>query len=158
MKNLAAAMGTMLFFSGALPAIAQDTSPAHSMFPGIPVYTTAQLSRELNNVVVVDTRPSAAFDEMHIKDAVNIPVRSKKFAAMIQALRKQTTRPIVFYCQGRTSHNPYLATRAAMAVGVNNVFAYDGGVDEWAETYPQHVVFTHKTSTKLPVVQLALQP
>jgi rhodanese-related sulfurtransferase len=92
-----------------------------------------------------------------MKDAVNIPLTSEKFADRVRALRKQTTRRIVFYCNGHASHNPYLAARAAMHAGVKNVFAYDAGIDEWAVAYPQKVVLAGKVSANSYPLQLARQ-
>ena len=64
---------------------------------------------------------------------------------MVKKLRAQTSKPIVFYCNGRTCYKSYKATKAALKAGVKNVFAYDAGVFEWAKAYPKYAVLLGKS-------------
>jgi len=91
-------------------------------------------------VVIVDARSSLEFETLRIKNAVNIPIASKKFPEMVKALRAKTKKPIVFYCNGRSCFKSYKAAKTALKAGVKNVFAYDAGVFEWAKAYPKYAV------------------
>lgn len=140
MKNLVITIGVLLSFFSSTTVVAKDGFPGRAEFPEVSIYTKDQLAKDYNNVVIVDTRSSLEFDTLRIKGAVNIPVASKKFPDMIKKLRKETNKRIVFYCNGRTCYKSYKASKAALKAGVRNVFAYDAGVFEWAQTYPSHAV------------------
>jgi rhodanese-related sulfurtransferase len=112
--------------------------PGRAKFPEVPVYEKADLMKNFNQVVIVDTRSSLEFETLRIKGAMNIPVASKSFEDQVQGLRATTTKPIVFYCNGRTCMKSYLSVKKASEAKVNNTFAYDAGMFEWADSYPQH--------------------
>ena len=141
MKNVIFSM-TMLFslFTSFSAFAADDEFPGRAEFPEISLYQKAELLRDFNNVVIVDARSALEFETLRVKGAVNIPISSKKFPEMVQALRKTTTKPIVFYCNGRTCYKSYKATKAALTAGLKDVHAYDAGVFEWAKTYPKYAV------------------
>lgn len=120
-----------------MTAFADDGFPGRAEFPEIALYQKADLLKDLDKVVVVDSRSALEFETLRIKGALNISVADSKFAQKIIALRKSTTKPIVFYCNGRTCYKSYKAAKEAMKFGVNNVYAYDAGVFEWAKTYPE---------------------
>ncbi|MEJ2052290.1 MAG: rhodanese-like domain-containing protein [Calditrichaceae bacterium] len=138
MKNLLAV--TVILFSvfSTSNLMAKDGFPGRAEYPEIPVYSKTDLARDFNNVVIVDARSSLEFDTLRIKGAINIPVASKDFAKRVKALRRQDKKNIVFYCNGRTCYKSYKAAKAAIKAGVRNVFAYDAGMFEWAQSYPQH--------------------
>ena len=138
MKNLVIILGAVLSFFSSTSVVAKEGFPGRAEFPEVPIYSKAKLAKDLNNVVVVDARSSLEFDTIRVKGARNIPVASKKFPGMVKALRKETKKPIVFYCNGRTCYKSYKAVKAAMQAGVRNVFAYDAGIFEWAKAHPQH--------------------
>ena len=140
MKNLVFITGILFSFFSSTTVFAKEGFPGRAEFPEIPLYQKADLKKDFSNVVVVDARSSLEYDTLRIKGAKNIPVASKKFADMVKALRATTSKPIVFYCNGRTCYKSYKAAKAAMKAGVKNVFAYDAGVFEWAQAYPSHAV------------------
>ena len=112
--------------------------PGRAKFPDVPIYEKVDLLKNMDQVVIVDTRSSLEYDTLRIKGAINIPVASKTFEEEIQALRATTNKPIVFYCNGRTCMKSYLSVRKATAAKVSNTFAYDAGMFEWSDSYPQH--------------------
>jgi rhodanese-related sulfurtransferase len=128
---------------------AADTGfPGRAKYPEVPIYEKSELLKRFNEVVIVDARSSLEYATLRIKGAVNIPVASKTFEDQVKALRTKTSKPIVFYCNGRTCMKSYLATKKAQAVKVVDVHAYDAGMFEWAETYPDHAELLGKSPVK----------
>jgi rhodanese-related sulfurtransferase len=119
--------------------------PGRAKYPEVPVMEKAELMQQFQNDVIVDARSDLEYKTLRIKGAVNIPVASKTFEEQVKALRAQTGKPIVFYCNGRTCMKSYIAAKKAMAVGVTNVHAYDAGMFEWAETYPDYAELLGKS-------------
>jgi len=122
--------------------------PGRAEFPAVSVIELSELLNRLDEVVIVDARSSLEFDTLRITGALNIPVAAKSFEEEIQALRNTTDRPIVFYCNGRTCMKSYLAARKAAAVGVTETYAYDAGMFEWAQAYPEHAELLGKSPVK----------
>lgn len=146
MKNILFGFSLLISLFSLTSAFAADKGfPGRAEFPEIALYQKADLLRDLNRVVVVDARSTLEFETIHVKGAINIPVASKKFPEMVKKLRTQTSKPIVFYCNGRTCYKSYKATKAALKAGLKNVFAYDAGIFEWAKTYPKYAVLLGKS-------------
>ncbi|MDH5517503.1 MAG: rhodanese-like domain-containing protein [Gammaproteobacteria bacterium] len=110
--------------------------PGRQQFPDVKIYSKADLNNNFNSVQIVDTRSAYEFETIHINHAVNIPVSSKDFVKKLRELRKSTNKPIVFYCNGRSCFKSYKASKTAMENNINNVYAYDAGMFEWATSYP----------------------
>ena len=140
MKNLILSLSIIFSLFSSATLFAKDDFPGRAEYPEIPLYNKSDLLKDLNRVVIVDTRSALEFETLRIKGALNISVASKKFVGIVKALRKTTSKPIVFYCNGRTCYKSYKATEAALKAGVKNVFAYDAGMFEWATSYPKHAV------------------
>jgi rhodanese-related sulfurtransferase len=124
-----------LFISG---AAAKDEFPGRVKFPNVQVYELADLKRDLDKVVVVDARSSYEFDTLRVKGAVNIPVNSSTFVEKLREIRKETDKPIVFYCNGRTCMKSYHAAAKAHEYNIENTWSYDAGIFEWAKAYPDN--------------------
>ena len=112
--------------------------PGRAKYSDIKVIEKADLLDRFDKVVVVDARSRLEFETLRIRGAVNVPVAAKSFEKEIQALAASTDKPIVFYCNGRTCMKSYLAARKAAAVGLTKVRAYDAGMFEWAQAYPEY--------------------
>ena len=110
--------------------------PGRAKYPMVPVIEKDALLKTIDDVVIVDTRSPLEFKTLRIKGAVNIPVANKTFVEEVKALRAKNTKPIVFYCNGRTCMKSYIASKKCMSAKINNVTAYDAGMFEWAEAYP----------------------
>lgn len=140
MKKLVVMMGMLVSLFSAANVLANDEFPGRAEYPEIAIYEKDQLADNLDNVVIVDARSSLEFETLRIKGAVNIPVANKDFAQQVIALRAQTNKPIVFYCNGRDCYKSYKAADISSKRGVKEVYAYDAGMFEWAQSYPQHAV------------------
>ena len=138
MKQLIVTLGLLFSVFSTSAVLAKDGFPGRAEFPEIPVYSNADLEKNFNNVVIVDARSSLEFETLRIKGAVNIPVADEKFGSKVRQLYKETKKPIVFYCNGRSCYKSYKAAKTAMRYGVRDVYAYDAGVFEWAKAHPQH--------------------
>ena len=112
--------------------------PGRAKYPDVPVISKADLMAKYGDVVIVDTRSSLEFETLRIKDARNIPVASKAFVKNITALRASTDKTIVFYCNGRSCMKSYKAAKLCKKNQIKNTVAYDAGMFEWAQTYPNH--------------------
>ena len=135
-----------LLFSSLTLANPDEGFPGRPKYPDVKVYSKEDLYRDLGKVVIVDARSSLEFDTLRIKGAVNIAVAKKDpFIAGVKALRQETQKPIVFYCNGRTCMKSYIASRLAQGAGVENVFAYDAGMFEWAQAYPDQAVLLDRS-------------
>lgn len=111
--------------------------PGRSEFTKVKIYEVNDLLNNFNNVVIVDTRSKYEFDTLKINGAINIPVSSKTFIKEIKKLRDETSKPIIFYCNGRTCYKSYKAVKKATRAGIKNTFAYDAGMFEWAKAFPE---------------------
>lgn len=119
--------------------------PGRAKYPDVPVMEKAELLKQFQNVAIVDTRSDLEFETLRIKGAVNIPVAAKDFEDQVKLLRSKTGKPIVFYCNGRTCMKSYLAVEKSRTVQINDVHAYDAGMFEWAETYPDYAELLGKS-------------
>jgi hypothetical protein len=54
----------------------------------------------------------------------------------------------VFYCNGRTCFKSYIAVKKSDAAGVENTYAYDAGIFEWATAYPDEAVLLGKSPVR----------
>jgi rhodanese-related sulfurtransferase len=85
---------------------------------------------------VVDVRSPYEFETLRVKGAVNVPVSDVKFVDKVRALRGDTQKPLVFYCNGKTCAKSYDAARKATLSGkLTSCYAYDAGIFEWARTH-----------------------
>jgi len=102
------------------------------------------LSKSINNYIVVDVRSPFEYSVMHIQGAINIPVDDKTFLARSQQTYTEGGKPLLFYCNGRACEKTYVAGSKALKGGFTNFLAYDGGIGEWAKINPQQTVLLDK--------------
>jgi len=135
---------TSLLFAPLLQANTEEF-PGRKEFPDVKIYTKARLSNDFDGVLIIDARSNYEYETIHINSSINIPVSSKDFAERVREVRNNSDKPIVFYCNGRTCFKSYKAVKAAMKHNVNNVFAYDAGMFEWAKTYPERTTLLNQS-------------
>lgn len=139
-------LGLLLSFSAL--AASDEGFPGREKYKSVPIYEISELKDALNKVVVVDARSSYEFETLRIKGAKNIPVASKSFEEDLAKLRASTQKPIVFYCNGRSCFKSYLASKKAIDAGIENTFAFDAGIFEWAKAYPNQAVLLNQSPVK----------
>lgn len=117
----------------------------HKKYKNVPYIELEDLKAKLKDVVVVDARSRFEYETLKIKNAVNIPIALKSFQDEVKKLRAKTDKALVFYCNGHTCMKSYKAAKVAMKAGVDNVFAYDAGIFEWAKAYPNEAELLGKS-------------
>lgn len=130
---------TIAWFNLFVSSVSANTNefPGRAEYPDIPVYEISDLKSKLDQVVVVDARSKYEYDTLRIKGSIHIPVAAKSFEQQVQQLRQKTSKPIVFYCNGRTCFKSYHAVKKARAVGIKDTYAYDAGIFEWVKSQPE---------------------
>ena len=127
-------LGVLLSVSMSLWAA--EEFPGRVKYPKVPVIEVQELYETKKTVVIVDARSQYEFETLRIKGSVNIPVAHASFEDQVKRLRQKTSRPLVFYCNGHRCLKSYQAVKKAQEAGVDKVYAYDGGIFEWSNAYP----------------------
>lgn len=128
---------------------AEDPFPLRARYLDVPVILTAELDKRYSEVVIVDVRTQYEYDTLRIKDARLIPLTSKDFVEQVRKLRAETTKAIVFYCNGKTCHKSYDAVLKARSVRVHDAFSYDAGIADWANAHPEKTTLLGKSPIKV---------
>ncbi|MCI5138851.1 MAG: rhodanese-like domain-containing protein, partial [Candidatus Electrothrix sp. AR1] len=96
---------------------------------------TATLKKLLDtnpeDLVVVDARNPEEYQEVHIKDAINVP--QKKFKKYAHLLPEKKSARIIFYCNGIKCGKSKKAAKAALKMGYTRIFVYAEGMPVWEE-------------------------
>lgn len=111
---------------------ANDEYPYRVRYPDVAVMTTEELGKRYNEVLVIDVRSKYEYDTLHIKGSVNVPLKVGFGEKMVQ-LREKHNKPFVFYCNGKTCVKSYDAALLAAKARLENIYAYDAGIFEWAK-------------------------
>ncbi len=82
-------------------------------------------------ITVVDARNPEEYQEVHIKGAINIPV--KQWDTYVSHLPADKSAKIVFYCNGVKCGKSKKAAKKAMEIGYENIFVYAEGMPVWEE-------------------------
>ena len=123
--------------AGTAVCSAEEGYPGREKYPEIPFIDIEQLHSVLTQVIVVDARSNYEYDTLRIKGAINIPVANTNFEERVKELSDRWQKTLVFYCNGHRCMKSYIAAKKAMAIGVNNVKAYDAGIFDWTKRYPR---------------------
>jgi rhodanese-related sulfurtransferase len=126
------------------------TYPHRAKYPDTPVIDTAELTKKLGEVAVVDVRSELEYNTLRVKGSTNISVDDPRFNEKVQALRQQTNKPLVFYCNGKTCAKSYKAARRAIqSAKLDQCFVYDPGIFEWARNNPNNTELLGKGPIKV---------
>jgi len=147
MKKWLSAASLILALAVSGPALSDINTkfPHRAKFKLVQTMELDELRNQLENVNVIDVRSRFEFNTMHIKGAVHIPLSKEKLPAAVRELRASSSKPIVFYCNGTTCKKSYEAAELAINAGIQNVFAYDAGLDAWSSKYPELSVLLGKS-------------
>jgi len=126
---------------------ANEEYPYRVRYPDVAVIATADLAKQFNDVVVIDVRSKYEFDTLHVKDAINIPLKTG-FGEKVAALRQKLNKPFVFYCNGKTCHKSYDAVLLAEKARLDRIYAYDAGIFDWAKAQPEKTVLLGNSPIK----------
>lgn len=125
----------MLFTTLFILATATWAAAAEGVAPGVKTVTTEELKALLNsgkgNPLLIDARTPEEYEEVHIKNAVSIPVsKLEKDATLLPA---DKSRLLVFYCNGVKCGKSSKAAKIALANGYTNIIVYAEGMPVWEE-------------------------
>ncbi|VAW65723.1 hypothetical protein MNBD_GAMMA11-1773 [hydrothermal vent metagenome] len=119
---------------------AQEGFPGRVKYPQVPYIELLTFYQERDKAVIIDARSPYEFQTLRIKNSVNVPLilPPKKFRAEITALQDANPgKKLVFYCNGHRCMKSYKAARRAIVyMGLKNIYAFDAGIFDWAQTYP----------------------
>lgn len=93
------------------------------------------IDRKVPGLVVIDARGAEEFNEVHIKNALSIPLsKLEKDASLLPAAKDAR---LVFYCNGIKCGKSGKAARIAVSSGYSDVSVYAEGMPVWEEKgYP----------------------
>ena len=135
-KNLLFTLLLTLLFSALSVAGAWGEIPAEQTTKdGYVIIDTIDLKKMLDteptDIVVVDARNPEEYQEVHIKDAINVP--QKQFEKYSHLLPREKSSRIVFYCNGVKCGKSKKAAKAALKMGYTQIFVYAEGMPVWEE-------------------------
>ncbi len=78
-------------------------------------------------VMLINVLPKDMYDDCHIKGSVNVPLDNLESFA--KSLDKD--QPIVLYCSSYSCTASAKGWRMLNALGFKNLWAYEGGMNEW---------------------------
>jgi thiosulfate/3-mercaptopyruvate sulfurtransferase len=92
------------------------------------------------NLILIDTMPKEAFDQIRIKGAVNSPVAKteKEFTPaekqnILKIAGSDKSKTIVVYCGYTSCRRSHLGAKTLVENGFNSVYRYPGGIIGWKE-------------------------
>ncbi len=88
-----------------------------------------KLQQSKVSFLLINALSPIEFNELHIKDSVNIPASHVDKPHPLLPQDKNTT--LIFYCKGIRCTKSRLAAREAMILGYHKVLIYSGGIHAW---------------------------
>lgn len=129
--------------------IKSDDFPGRKTYAHVPYITIEQLYGEYDDTIIVDARSAFEYETLRILSAVSIPLslNNSEFTKRLQTLRDDNPgKKIVFYCNGHTCLKSYKAThRAKVDAKLDDVYAFDAGIFDWATAHPDKAVLLEQT-------------
>ena len=122
-----------------------DAFPNRKLFPETTPISLEKLKATKDEVFIIDVRSAYEYNTLHIKDAQNIALNSSTFVSTLEEIRKNSNKPIVFYCNGKTCKKSYKAALKAIKNKITSVFVFDAGVFDWARAYPEDSILLGKS-------------
>ena len=113
--------------------------PYREKYPDVPVIelSDARNSYEKEEIVFVDARTKTEFDTFHPKKALNIDFSQDNFVDILVQIRETNpNKKIAVYGDGVACLKAYRAVQDASDEGMENIYAYDAGVEAWIASYP----------------------
>jgi len=141
-RSLARLAALIIGLAFSATAWSDDEFPLRDKYvkAGLEMMELPTLAQRFDQVVVVDVRSKYEHETLRIADSVLIPIDDVHFLERIRALAAEMSKPLVFYCSGRTCDMSYRAGLIAKYHGLNEVFVFDAGVFDWANEYPERTV------------------
>lgn len=129
---------------GCLLVLAMPSSGMAERFQTISTEDLLTLQQSGTPYLLINALSAIEYNELHIKDSVNIPASHVDRPHTLLPKNKDTT--LIFYCKGLRCTKSRLAARNSMKLGFTNVLIYSRGLPTWQEkglptastiTYPE---------------------
>jgi rhodanese-related sulfurtransferase len=92
------------------------------------------IQADSTSFAVIDLRPTPAYQERHIKNALSIPYSPlNEFVVKMEEQNFSRDKPIVVYCDVSSKDIGLKATEVLLRNLYTNVYLLDGGVEGWSE-------------------------
>ncbi len=130
---------TVLILLSSAPLCPAEEFPYRKNYPDVPVMELKAVHDLYKNdrALLLDARTKVEFDTIHVKNAIHLDFAKQDFHDKLQALRNDNPdRAIIIYDNGITCLKSYIAVQDAVDEEMTGVYAYDGGIQAWAEAYP----------------------
>lgn len=137
----------VIFTSMICHTVGATDFPYRQKYSKTPTIETPALYEQFqkDSVIIVDVRSTIEYNVIHPVGAIHIPVSQRGFVSKVTALSKShPDKAIVFYCNGVTCLKSYVATQKAIQAGIKNCYAYDAGIPEWVQLYPDQTLLLGK--------------
>jgi rhodanese-related sulfurtransferase len=122
---------------------AEEDFPYREKYPDVPTISTQDLfdKYKQGGTIIVDVRSDIEFAAIHPVGSQHIPIGRSDFIDRVGALIEMNPgAEIAFYCNGITCLKSYEAVEKAQEAGYKNCFAYDAGIPDWEDVYPEHTL------------------
>jgi rhodanese-related sulfurtransferase len=139
MHRLTSILLSFIFIAYSVTAFAAsetETYPKRKFYPQLNYISTQTLFKglEKKRYDVIDVRGKTAYQALHVKNSVNIPVNSKTFDKEILEFIKQSKKPLAIYCNGISCSKSYIASAKTIEIiekhNLNKkVYTYDSGIN-----------------------------
>lgn len=115
----------------------------------------ALLDQKTPGLVVVDARSAGEYQEVHIKNAVSIPLAKLEKDATLLPTAKDAR--LVFYCNGVKCGKSGKSAKIAVENGYSNVSVYADGMPVWEEKgYPLYTGPDYDKTVKASMIKPAV--
>lgn len=139
----------IVFSGGASSAEKNDEYPLRAQYPGVPIISTDELSRNFGNVAIVDVRSKFEFETLRMEGAQLMPVTAPGFLDAARRLREASPgKQIVFYCNGKTCAKSYDAAAKAAEARILGTVCYDAGIFDWVKAHPDRAALLGKSPVR----------
>lgn len=112
--------------------------PLREKYPDVPIIEIDDLFQQYDNVMIIDVRSRLEFKTAQIRKAQHYALSNSSFVDYIGSVRQlNPEQKIILYCNGHSCAKSYIATEALISEDIDNVFAFDAGVFDWAVAHPE---------------------
>lgn len=120
----------MIFFASILWVVPANASP-------VPIATleTVQTLVSSSDVVLIDNRPPALFQQGHIPGAINLPYKRSEFEESVmtkETLEQFKGKTLVFYCSGNKTAFNASAQASEWGWSADKIYWFKDGFPAWA--------------------------
>lgn len=92
-----------------------------------------QLRKSGKEFLLLNVLPAEKFNEAHIPNSVNIPLKQADFVAQVEKAAGSKDKKIVTYCASYECPASHDAAEKLETSKFTDVSAYEGGIKEWQE-------------------------